>query len=675
MNSIPRRTIVVTAVATCFVWLVANTATAAPNTVNIATAPKPTLTAFANEDELKAWFENLRKRKNQDQTRAKVGSVASTTAVYEFAVPAPAAPAVQTMQAPAQVMAMGSDKGAVADLITNVQTAGVDEGGIVKVHGDHLVVLRRGRLFTVSLKSGGLTPVSAVDAFGPGISPDGAWYDEMLIGGNTVVVIGYSYQRGGTEVGLFEINAAGTLSHRSTYHMRSNDYYSSRNYASRLVGDKLIFYTPLRLNLYGDPTANFPAVRKWRGDATSKEFKRIAPATRIYRTDDDIEPYNLTLHTVTICDLGGGNVKHGGNVSDSARSEIACEATAVLGTAGRVFYVSQGSVFVWTTEYARGREAHEPARYQSAVFRIPLDGAAPTALKTSGSPIDQFSLLESDDGHLNVLVRAFGRGEAMWAAESSRGATALLRVPLARFGDGRDAAPASAYRKLPFPHGHMIQNRFVGEWLLYGTGNSWGPPIDHPNNAVHAVRWANTSSTVQTLSLPHAVDRIEALGRHAVLVGTGGKDLYFSSLRLNNEVSIPQRFTRENAAQGETRSHGFFYKPDSGNNGGNASDNGVIGLPVVGAGQPGSGQLTEGSASVMFLRNESLMLSPMGELSAKPDTARNDNCKASCVDWYGNARPLFLKNRVFALMGYEIVEGRIEGDGIGEVRRISFAPK
>jgi uncharacterized secreted protein with C-terminal beta-propeller domain len=37
---------------------------------------------------------------------------------------------------------------ATADALTNVQHAGVDEGGIVKLHGDHLVILRRGRLFT-----------------------------------------------------------------------------------------------------------------------------------------------------------------------------------------------------------------------------------------------------------------------------------------------------------------------------------------------------------------------------------------------------------------------------------------------------------------------------------------------------------------------------------------------
>jgi uncharacterized secreted protein with C-terminal beta-propeller domain len=43
--------------------------------------------------------------------------------------------------------------------ITNVQHAGVDEGGIVKVHGDHLVVLRRGRLFTIAIGDGALKPI------------------------------------------------------------------------------------------------------------------------------------------------------------------------------------------------------------------------------------------------------------------------------------------------------------------------------------------------------------------------------------------------------------------------------------------------------------------------------------------------------------------------------------
>ena len=92
-----------------------------------------------------------------------------------------------------------------AESVTNVQHAGVDEGGIVKVHGDHLVVLRRGRLFTVAIGDTAQTRFG-VDAFGPDIDPGDTWYDEMLVAGETVIVIGYSYERGGTEVGLFDID-------------------------------------------------------------------------------------------------------------------------------------------------------------------------------------------------------------------------------------------------------------------------------------------------------------------------------------------------------------------------------------------------------------------------------------------------------------------------------------
>jgi hypothetical protein len=53
----------------------------------------------------------------------------------------------------------------------------------------------------------------------------------------------------------------------------------------------------------------------------------------------------------------------------------------------------------------------------------------------------------------------------------------------------------------------------------------------------------------------------------------------------------------------------------------------------------------------------------------------DDKCHASCVDWYGNARPLFLRGRVFALLGYELVEGKLDQGRMVEVRRISYAPQ
>ena len=62
-------------------------------------------------------------------------------------------------------------------------------------------------------------------------------------------------------------------------------------------------------------------------------------------------------------------------------------------------------------------------------------------------------------------------------------------------------------------------------------------------------------------------------------------------------------------------------------------------------------------------------------LEARPGAGQNDGCRASCVDWYGNSRPLFVGGRVFALMGYEIVEGAATEKRIVETRRVSFAPR
>lgn len=616
-----------------------------------ATAPRKTLTAFANEQELQQLFSGWaqeHKRRMEEQRQRRESNRAMADA------PASAAPQAgmgygALAQAPA---AAKSTEAASADAVTNVQQAGVDEGGIVKLHGDYLVVLRRGRLFTVNVHDRELAPVDAVDAYGTGIDPGGAWYDEMLMHGNTIVVIGYSYARGGTEIGLFDLSRQGRLRYKGTYHLRSNDYYSSRNYASRLIGSKLVFYTPLMINPFvADPTGAFPAMRRWQPGATPADFRRIAPATRIYRTDASLDPYQgVALHTVSVCDL--------------AKPGFDCESTAVMAQPGRVFYVSGGSVYVWTTSWRRGPAAQAPA---SGLFRIPLDGGAPSALKVAGSPIDQFSFLEGDDGHLNVLVRSHGRGDGMWGAETNAGDLALLRVALADFSDGRDAAPRENYRALPKPAGHALQNRYVGAHLLYGAGAGWHRAPRTLTSQAYAVRYAS-ADLPQTVPLAHGVDRIEALGRDAVLVGSDGRDLHFTSVKLDAAPVATDRYTRRDAAQGETRSHGFFYRAEN-------ADGGLIGLPIVGTGQSAARQLRQNSAAVLYLRNQSLRLTELGALDADPDAARvRDNCRASCVDWYGNARPLFIRDRVFALMGYEIVEGRVNGTAIAEVRRVSFAP-
>ncbi|HEX2080970.1 MAG TPA: beta-propeller domain-containing protein [Longimicrobium sp.] len=528
--------------------------------------------------------------------------------------------------------------------ITNTQTEGVDEGGIVKVHGEHLVVLRRGRLFTVRIGGDALQPVAAVDAFEPGIDPGNSWYDEMLVSGDNVVVIGYSYARRGTELGIFRIGADGSLAHRATYHLRSFDYYSSRNYASRLIGGRLIFYAPIPVRR--DLFSSLPGMRRVGG--ADGAWVRTATAQRIYRPAAELRLQDVpTLHSVTICDL--------------AAADLRCESTALLGPYGREFYVSAGSVYLWTSAFARGGEDEG-----AMLYRMPLDGSAPTGLRVQGRPIDQFSFLESGDGHLNVLTRVERPIGQQAGREVRERGLALLRVPLSLLGDGRSAAPAELYRPLPnTQEPGALQNRYVGDWLLYGSGAGWGTPRPGETTAF-AARWAD--SQLSELRLPHGVDRIEAMGPDAVVIGGDGEALHFTSVELGRTARTAARYTRPGASQGETRSHGFFYRPEG-------DDTGLLGLPIRGADRPGYEHLQRGSASILFLRNQALRLQELGELAADPEADGDDACRASCVDWYGNARPIFLRGRVFALMGYELVEGAMDDARIRERRRVSFAPR
>ncbi len=601
-------------------------ATEDPKTEPQKDPEKTSLPAFSSKEELVAFVsEHMKSRRGRGAAQSESAAEAS---------PAPAAAA----DGPA-------DKG---DSVTNNQTAGVDEGGIVKVHGEHLVVLRRGRLFTVKIGGGALEPVSSVDAFAPGLDGRGAWYDEMLVHDDQVIVIGYSYARGGTEVGLFDIGRDGKLAHKSTYHLRSNDYYSSRNYASRLIGDKLVFYTPLYLGARGgDPLASFPAVRKWHDGATDSEFVSLVEPAKVYRP---IDPDSVqALHSVTSCDL--------------STSEMKCESTIVMGPAGRVFYVSQDAVYVWMTPWNH----RTGVASDSLLYRMPLTGAEPGVVRVKGSPIDQFSF-HQEDGQLHVLVRGEGRGDSMWNAEMKAGDLAAMRIPVSAF-DGRARAISSEdYDALPKAgENGALSNRFVAGKLLYGTGAGWHRPGASASEGFVVAYDYGDRKPAKKVHLGHGVDRIEVLGKNALVVGSDGADLTFSAVELDDSPGVAGKYVRKGASQGETRSHGFFYKADG-------DDTGIFGLPIRSNGSAGSDQLRRGSASIVFVRNEALDFRDLGELASSEETRFDDGCKASCVDWYGNARPVFAKGRTFALMGYELVEGKLDGSRMVETRRVSFSP-
>jgi hypothetical protein len=263
-------------------------------------------------------------------------------------------------------------------------------------------------------------------------------------------------------------------------------------------------------------------------------------------------------------------------------------------------------------------------------------------------------------------VRGSGQGDAMWSAERGAGSNelALLRLPLRMFASEITDAPRYAYQPLPGPSDWSLQNRFAGRYLIWGAGSAWRGGTSEQRIFVTDVH--DPIATAE-LALSHGVERIEVLGAHALVVGQSGNDLAMSTLALSETPAVAQTYVQLGAAQGETRSHGFFFLPDADGRGG-----GVLGLPTRHEEGGGWWSLFRESAAVSFMRvTPELALKPLGALGSTSTNA-DDACEVSCVDWYGNSRPIFYRDRVFALMGYELVEGRLGADRIEEISRLDY---
>ena len=516
----------------------------------------------------------------------------------------------------------------IVESITNNQHAGVDEGGIVKRQGDLLIVLRRGRLFTIHIGDGQLDFVDAADAFGADDLPDSdqAWYDELLVWNDTIVVVGFNYGRGGTEIGLFDLGPNGTLGHRETYHIRSHDYYSSSNYASRLIGDRLFLFTSFSVPDDANPSAWLPAIRRWDGPQSRPAFSSIAPVSQVFHPTRALGAYP-TVHSLVSCHI--------------AATPLDCTATVVLGDPLDVYYASPRAAYAWTSRWT------ERGRTHSTLYRIPFDGTAAAAIGVTGTPPGQLAFLEDEQHNLNVVV-----------AHDDNDVVSLLRVPAMAFSDGSVDAPMEMYRPIAHGLGQALSARVVGRYALIGA-RSWDDEPDRRQLVVSELERARTF----TLTLAHDVQRIEAIGEDVVAFGMDSSHLGATTIRLEAQPVIAGLLTFKDWIQSEHRSHAFSYRRDGGSTG-------LFGLPMIRYNETGN---VNGEARVIFVSNDRLALALAGAVAASP-TAQEDGCRASCFDWYGNARPIFLGSRIFALMGYELVEVTVAGGQMRELRRLDFTP-
>jgi hypothetical protein len=246
-------------------------------------------------------------------------------------------------------------------------------------------------------------------------------------------------------------------------------------------------------------------------------------------------------------------------------------------------------------------------------------------------------------------------------------------APLSAFSAVFENAPVERFVDVPSVDASIYENRFTDDYVVYGP-RDYGPypPADSdalPTRArVVAVPLANPAAPI-ALEAPHNILRAERIGaNNIVLTGYANRDgLSLSVLDLTGAPHFSTTATLNGRFESEGRSHAFNSRIDE-------SNTGLLGLPTVHAvKQSGRWVWNTTASDLSYLSLDAGGLHALGELRARLNSVdRSYHCEVSCVDWYGNSRPIFTDGRIFALSATELIEGHVEHGGMVEVRRVNL---
>ena len=391
-----------------------------------------------------------------------------------------------------------------SESITNNQEEGVDEGDIVKRVEDHIVLLRRGRLFTFALPTdrNDLRVVDYLDVAPPEEDID-AWYDEILVHESKIILLGYGYDIEASLIRMFEINGKGELSIGRSYFFKSSDYFDAENYATRLVDGRLVLNMPREILKDGSQPVSGQIVN---GEPT--DVGSAFTSETIYQPmQQSSEP---VLHTIANCPLNTDQFK--------------CSATGFIGPRAQLFYISEDAVYLWLNasglaynyflmsdryvrRAARAWAEDEASDDQAVVYRVPIKGGRPGVVEARGYPVNQFSFQATRNS-----LRVFAR-DTDWGPETQ---PTILDIPIRQFRPGISKLEEDRYEYVPRLEGDLNVNRFVGSSLLYDD------LVDEGDKYRAAVWIKHLESPTPPVRLPldHLVERIEPVGDVAIAIGT-----------------------------------------------------------------------------------------------------------------------------------------------------------
>ena len=584
--------------------------------------------------------------------------------------------------------------------ITNVQSAGVDEGDIVKQIGNHLVVLQDGRLFSVDMgnSQGSMKRIDRIDVYDDADSD--TWYDEVLVFDRRILVTGYSYDEEGTELNIIDLNETGQFEKVARFYISSDDYYDPENYATRIMDGNLVIYTPLYLTeYYYFEELEWPIIRRWvnadeweerieaaqRQDRTKEyrelknKYDTILKGDNLFSARNIYKPVqrtaNSVVHSISVCPLD----------VDNDQDNLSCKTTGIVGPEGQEFYVSSSDVYLWLgpgwDDISNIQEDCDPDEIvtpgkaiPSALFQFPLGGGQVRGTFISGAPQDQFSLDQLGDRFRSILKLTPNSCEIGWKEKRN---LVFYDFPLSRFSTTPKKIP-KRYENSPLEKVPAIyENRFTDNHVVIGGRENWSSrppgvysktektetgelnvlPIDDPNR-------------FSKIELNHNIIRLERLGENIFSSGYYNKDgLSLSYVSLDAKPYETHTIVLKGRYESEGRSHAFNFNFEK--------DEVVLaGLPTVSLDVDSERwwwRSEQSDVSFFHISGDGKVSSFGALIGIEENVHEEYDCEVSCIDWYGNSRPIFTGGRIFALSGTELVEGKIVGSKIAELQRLNLS--
>ena len=406
--------------------------------------------------------------------------------------------------------------------ITNTQEAGVDEGDIVKQIGQYLIVMQDGRLFSIDLLPDGEPGLRHVDRENVyRTTEEDTWYDEMLVFGRQMIVIGYSYDAEASVFAVLELEETGEITFRDRFFLPAQDYFDGDNYTTRLVDGQLALHTSFYLSdVESFEQLNAPVLSR---TMAPEDTPRLS-ARRVYRpVQDAADPL---LHTITICPLR--------DLKQSDREVPACNTTAFLAGDDYEYYASQDAVWLWVSKEGHRwwmeTEEDDTAESTGLLYRIPYDrNMSPGFARVMGEPVNQFSLAAGSD-----VFRAFVEVDPVEEADKDASPFRLLQLPLSDIDRAPPAIDVADYVSLPNIADGDIENRFTNTHFVYTTYNTWWsywrPAAETDLDAELTFVPLDSPETPTRLKLHHNVIRLESARDH--IVATGYDDVHGLNLTL-----------------------------------------------------------------------------------------------------------------------------------------------